>query len=331
MARKPSGFFRESWDNWGYYKVRMVQICNRHKMATKSSTQCSTSTRPANEILTQILSHVGELSDALNPTSNGLPGKGSSTRNTSNANQTIEEEVRRVFGRSEQVERPPNTLSTAETNQIQTHSSGNNWKNAGYPRYNARKYFSNQRRSLISNNSKRGKKNVHGGPFTRDIILLAGPEEKDVPRQGNKVFLQESGHIINAFNFMREWSHIDVEIEIRNAFDDKIPKDVDIEILHSVHTSLHSPSLAPGQRLTGLLMSKVFGNNKPVYIRPGKKILFQPAEIARKRQKHDLPSGIFDDNTDDDNFPNWTTDVISSELFDQSRSKQALLCCQVHN
>lgn len=278
-------------------------------MAARNPTASNSAltTRPANDILTQILSRVGELSDALSPSpSNGSANQCSSTRNTGNTNQTVEEEVRRVFGRCE---RPSNALNTAEAIQIQTHRSGNNLTNAVNHRFNARRYFSGQHRSVMtSNNSKRKRKNVHGGPFTRDIILLTGPEDKDVPRQSNKVFLQESGHIINAFNFMREWGHIDVEIAIRNAFEEKIPKDVDIEILQSVHTSLHTPTLSPGQHLTGLAMSKVFGNSKPVYIRPSKKILFQPGEIERKRQRHELPD-LFDDNSDDDTLANSHIDV----------------------
>ncbi|XP_028409432.1 uncharacterized protein LOC114532040 [Dendronephthya gigantea] len=87
-------------------------------MAARNSASATRPARAANEILTQILSHVGELSDALSPSASiGSAGQGTSTRNTGNTiNQTVEEEVRKVFGRSE---RPSNTLNTAEGGVIE--------------------------------------------------------------------------------------------------------------------------------------------------------------------------------------------------------------------
>jgi hypothetical protein len=68
---------------------------------------------------------------------------------------------------------------------------------------------------MKSNRWRKGKdpktKKVSTGPFSRDIILLSGPDDKDIPHQGSKVFLQENGHIISAFQFHKEWSDIDVE------------------------------------------------------------------------------------------------------------------------
>ena len=68
--------------------------------------------------------------------------------------------------------------------------------------------------------------------------MFSSPDDKDIPLQGSKVFLQENGHVISAFEFQMKWSDIDVELEIRQAFQEKIPDDVDIEILQSVHTTL---------------------------------------------------------------------------------------------
>jgi hypothetical protein len=142
-------------------------------------------------------------------------------------------------------------------------------------------------------------KKVSTGPFSCDIILLSGPNDKDIPRQGNKVFLQENGHIISAFEFQKEWSDIDVELEIRNAFEGTLPDDVDIEIVHSVHTTLLQPTLAPGQYLTGSVINKVFSRNRPVYIRPCRQILHQPINNKGKRQRYHLPENIFNDDDDD--------------------------------
>lgn len=111
------------------------------------------------------------------------------------------------------------------------------------------------------------------------------------------MFLQESGHIISAFEFHKEWSDIDVELEIRQAFQETLPDDVDIEIVHSVHTTLLTPTLAPGQHLTGSVINRVFSNNKPVYIRPCRQILNQPMN-KEKRQRYNFPDNVFDNDYD---------------------------------
>ena len=85
-------------------------------------------------------------------------------------------------------------------------------------------------------------------------------------------FFQENGHIISAFEFLKEWSDIEVELEIREVFMETLPADVDIEIVHSVHTALLKP-LAPGQYLTGSVINRICRDNKSVYIRPCKQIL----------------------------------------------------------
>lgn len=82
----------------------------------------------------------------------------------------------------------------------------------------------------------------------------------------------ESGHIICGFELMKEWKNYDVEMHTRNAFGDKLADDVDIEILMSVHNTLHPPSLPPKQTLSGFMVYKVF-KDKPIYIRPSVQIL----------------------------------------------------------
>jgi hypothetical protein len=121
------------------------------------------------------------------------------------------------------------------------------------------------------------------------------------------VFLQENGHIISAFQFHKEWSDIDVELEIQ-AFQETLPDDVDIEIVHSVHTTLLMPTLAPGQYLTGSVINRVFSNNKPVYIRPCRQILKQPMN-KEKRQRYNFPDNVFDDN-DYDQMPPTINEYI---------------------
>ena len=111
------------------------------------------------------------------------------------------------------------------------------------------------------------------GPFTCGIIFLSGPDDKNIPCQGSKLFLEENGHIINAFQFMKEWSDIEVIVQIAELFKDKIPSGVDFEILHSVHTRLVTPTLASGQKLNGSVMCCIFRDNKPVYVRPSMQIV----------------------------------------------------------
>ena len=67
--------------------------------------------------------------------------------------------------------------------------------------------------------------------------MLSGPDEKDMPHQGSKVFLQENGHIISTFEFCKEGGDINVELEIRQASQGTLPGDVEFEIVYSVHTT----------------------------------------------------------------------------------------------
>jgi hypothetical protein len=268
-----------------------------------------TSQSDAKEILSQIFSCIGELSNALD-------GPEGSSNNCSRIGRsdTVEDEVRKVFGPIER--RRQHISSTTSSSSLGTNRTSSTTQASvavavspsseplqeRNPKY-TRRYFSNHRSAIKSNRWKRGKdpktKKVSTGPFSRDIILLSGPDDKDIPRQGNKVFLQENGHIISAFEFQKEWSDIDVELEMRNAFQGTLPDDVDIEIVHSVHTTLLQPTLAPGQYFTGSVINRVFSNNKPVYIRPCRQILHQPINNKEKRQRYHLPENVFDDDDDD--------------------------------
>ena len=98
--------------------------------------------------------------------------------------------------------------------------------------------------------------------------MLTGPNDKIVPRQGNRVWLSEHGHILTGFQFYKEWNAAQVKIAIKEAFEDKIPSHTDFEILASVHSSLVVPTLAPGQSgLDGVMVHRIF-KAKPVYVRP---------------------------------------------------------------
>ena len=68
-------------------------------------------------------------------------------------------------------------------------------------------------------------------------------------------------------------SESQIETQIMEAFDGKIPDLVDIELLMSVHTALVVPTLAPGQRgIDGVILHRLF-KDKPVYVRPSRELL----------------------------------------------------------
>ena len=110
-------------------------------------------------------------------------------------------------------------------------------------------------------------------PFLRDLILLSGPSDTTVPRQGVRVELSEHGHIITECQFTKNMTAAQVEIRIMEVFEGKIPRLVDIELLISVHTALVKPNLAPDQQgIDGVILHRLF-KNKPVYIRPSCELL----------------------------------------------------------
>ena len=57
---------------------------------------------------------------------------------------------------------------------------------------------------------------------------------------------------------MKEWSDVEVILQIAEAFKDKIPSGVDFEILHSVHNRIATPTLASGQTLNSSIMFRFF-------------------------------------------------------------------------
>ena len=136
-----------------------------------------------------------------------------------------------------------------------------------------------QRRLFSGNSSHQGSgqgkfyrgpaKKAISGPFMRDIILLPCPDVSTVPRQSKRVWLMANGYFISAFKLMKEWAECEVEMNLREAFVNKIPRDVDIQLFMPVHSSLVKPPVAAGQTLNGIMIHKVF-KEKPFYILPNK-------------------------------------------------------------
>ena len=237
----------------------------------------------ASHIINGILSRVGELSEVLSGENIESPrvSQAFNRGRRSETNNAQTQHLARATSTS------TNTVNPARAN------TSISMITAPSPVSNPRRYFpalNYNRKFLSSSNSqrqaKKKKEKVPSGPFIRDIILLSGPDVNVVPRQGVKVQLMESGHIIYGFQLMKEWKDFDVEINIRSAFGEKLPDNVDIEILMSVHNTLHPPCIPPNQTLNGFMVHKVF-KDKPIYIRPSVQ-MFAPL-VKRTRKQVEFP------------------------------------------
>jgi len=110
------------------------------------------------------------------------------------------------------------------------------------------------------------------GTFVKDVILLGGPEEDKVPRQGARVWLFENNHIVSGANIRKEWDFLILCDYLKTLYPTKLGEFDDIQLLMTVHSKLLPPNLAPGQQLSGFMLQKIF-KDRPIYIRPSKHIL----------------------------------------------------------
>ena len=238
---------------------------SRQNASRGINNMASSDRNPAGSTLRQILGRISDLSTAIDQQGSSL-----SSGRAPQITTSVESKVRKVFGADHQA---PSSTSSASFPVVSASQSG--------PLYTMRRNFTNFRTANYRS-SRGGKRKgaTPSGSFLRDVILLSSPN--DVPRQGNRVFLQESGHVIMAFPFKKEWSDLEVELKIREAFQDMIPRLVDFKILQSVHTKLSKPTLAQGQYLTGAMIHRIF-RDKPIYVRPMRQILKPP----KQRKTHD--------------------------------------------
>ncbi|XP_046847695.1 uncharacterized protein LOC124441291 [Xenia sp. Carnegie-2017] len=104
--------------------------------------------------------------------------------------------------------------------------------------------------------------------------------------RGYDINLQQSTATSSTgFQLMKEWKGYEVEMHVRNAFGDKLKDhNIDIEIVMSVHNTLHPPCLAPNQTLNGFMVHKVF-KDKPIYVRPSVQIL-EPLSNRINKPEH---------------------------------------------
>ena len=180
------------------------------------------------------------------------------TDQMSQPTSSVNAEVSRVFGRSQ-----VNPSSSLTQNAVASSSHFRRLTNMG-------RIGTSNIRNRTNRPRSKAKENI---PFLCDLILLAGPAESVVPRQGRRIALTEHGHVLSACQFSKAMNEVQVETTIMEAFGETIPALVDIEIVMSVHNKLVKPTLAPGQEgITGVILHRLF-RNKPVYVRPNKVLL----------------------------------------------------------
>jgi hypothetical protein len=188
-------------------------------------------------------------------------------------NNELNEEVNRVFGRTNRTgssQQPQENIANPRRSTAST-STATHYQRAIAPRYQMPRNLTRRQHRAASQRPK-ASNNRNKTPFMRDLILLAGPKDTVVPRQGSKLLLIEHGHVITACQFRKDMNPAQVLTEIAMAFSDKL-LDVDIENLMSVHSSLVVPTLAPGQDgIDGVILHRLF-KEKPVYIRPDRQLI----------------------------------------------------------
>ncbi|KAL7396177.1 hypothetical protein ABVT39_001478 [Epinephelus coioides] len=180
------------------------------------------------------------------------------------ANAAVEEEMRRIFRAG----------SSGASGSVSGTSSGANVNvNANVsqmmrPRYQTQQYFGGW-----ASKSRRRPTAPNHPTFNKDVILLPNSTWDEVCKHKTKRRLHESGYILSAFEMRKMWDCRTVIAEIREAFKDRIPVDVSIELLMACGNKLVSPKLREGQELNAFMIHKVF-KSKAVYIRPSSNLPF---------------------------------------------------------
>ncbi len=242
-------------------------------------------------LLSRIANQIDVLSSSLNFSSPGDGQQPSSSRLQS-GNVTVEEEVARVFNRSARPTRPVSTDRASPSANVQAN-----------PMYAMRRNFQQSQirhpyqRTARANRkvtfANKAKATNSKGQFYTDVILLPSPDAEEVPRQGKKVWLSENGFVITGCRIEKGWSALEAENNLRSLFSEKIPLHVNLQILHSVHTKIIPPTLAPGQSLDGMIMYRLF-KTKAIYLRSSEKL---------SDQSHQSGEVLSSEGSDIEDFP----------------------------
>ncbi|XP_028414357.1 uncharacterized protein LOC114537514 [Dendronephthya gigantea] len=241
-----------------------------------------------NPIVRQILDNIDHLSQQLrgnsassistNGNESAVPGRTGGNVSGSEVNRvadSVSNEVSQLFG---------TRRATSSNNNSTREGAGNSSSSAvGTPRFQLAHNFGRRR------NSGKKKDKPIVGPFLKDVVLLSGPLDDKVPRQGTRVWLMENKHILSGVQFQKEWDNHTLLSFIKSLFPSKLIE-VDIEIPMPVHFKLVPPTLAPGQALTGYIVQKIF-KDKPIYVRPATQII----QLSLDDSEPDLKRDRLDD------------------------------------
>ncbi len=269
------------------------------KALRASAKRCSESMEDSRKLLSELMSNASALSDALQQ--HGTRPRQSSSQNDRPKFSNVDEECSSLFrgkpsggtaGNSTvQQNRPslgPEKSQAAQPYYQPTNNNGEPsgvFENASTPQFTVRKNFG-KKRKMFSTSSKGSKvpKGQPKGPFRKDLILLCGPNDDLVPRQGHKLYLAENQHIIREVLFMKQWSATDVMEKIKEILRGRLKGCEEIELLESVHRKVVPPTIQPGDALDGERISKIF-KEKPIYVRPQKQILkcFVQQDTTKKK------------------------------------------------
>ncbi|XP_078542295.1 uncharacterized protein LOC144828029 [Lissotriton helveticus] len=135
-----------------------------------------------------------------------------------NRGQEVDEEVRRVFSRGRCSSNPMESSNSAQQ-QSETRVQSSMTQS---PIFHFTRNFGRQNGERMQQ-PKYTRRHFRGPPtFTKEVILLSGPHDEIVVKQGTKQFLYESGHIITTFEFNKLWTNHEVQDQLHVAFSPKI-------------------------------------------------------------------------------------------------------------
>ena len=138
---------------------------------------------------------------------------------------------------------------------------------------------------------KEKRSNAKGNSFYfKEIVLLSGPHDNSVPRQGTKLYLKQNQNIVRGVQFSKEWSEQQVVEKVKSIFGKKLLH-CNFEFLESVYTQLVPPTLPPGETFNGMMFFNTF-KDKIVYARPAEQVIPLPPQIAKSRKR----AGILEDS-----------------------------------
>ncbi len=128
--------------------------------------------------------------------------------------------------------------------------------------------------------------NAKGNSFYfKEIVLLTGPHDSVVPRQGTKLYLKQNQNIVRGVQFSKEWSEQQVVEKVKSLFGQKLLH-CNFEFLESVYTHLVPPTLPPGETFNGMMFFTTF-KDKVVYARPAEQVIALPPQIAKSKKRKD--------------------------------------------